>query len=80
VSLADALAVLVEEGHEARAGPPRAGAASCFDGLWLLPDPAETTILVTMVLTVAGSVILHGFGAPAAARAFASRESPPAPN
>jgi len=37
----------------------------------VLTDEAETDVLLTMVVVVLGSVILHGIGAPAAARAFA---------
>lgn len=37
----------------------------------VLTDEAETDVLLTMVVVVLGSVVLHGIGAPAAARAFA---------
>jgi NhaP-type Na+/H+ or K+/H+ antiporter len=37
----------------------------------VLSDVAETDALLTMVVVVLGSVVLHGIGAPAAARAFA---------
>ncbi|MCW2511210.1 MAG: NhaP-type Na+/H+ and antiporters with a unique C-terminal domain protein [Mycobacterium sp.] len=36
----------------------------------VLTDQAETAALLTMVVTVLGSVLLHGIGAPTAARAF----------
>jgi NhaP-type Na+/H+ or K+/H+ antiporter len=36
----------------------------------VLTDRAETAALLTMVVTVLGSVLLHGIGAPTAARAF----------
>ena len=36
----------------------------------VLADQAETAALLTMVVTVLGSVLLHGVGAPSAARAF----------
>lgn len=39
----------------------------------VLSDEAETDVLLTTVLTVLGSVVLHGVGAPAAARVFARR-------
>jgi sodium/hydrogen antiporter len=37
----------------------------------VLSDVAETDALLTMVLVVLGSVVLHGIGVPAAARAYA---------
>jgi sodium/hydrogen antiporter len=37
----------------------------------VLSDLAETDALLTMVLVVLGSVVIHGLGAPAAARAYA---------
>ncbi|MDO3635170.1 hypothetical protein [Mycolicibacterium arseniciresistens] len=36
-----------------------------------LSDTAEHEVLLAMVITVLGSVVLHGLGAPAAARAHA---------
>lgn len=36
----------------------------------VLTDRAETAAQLTMVVTVLGSVLLHGIGAPTAARAF----------
>jgi sodium/hydrogen antiporter len=37
----------------------------------VLSDQAETGTLLTMVLVVAGSVVMLGLGAPAVARAYA---------
>jgi len=52
---------------------PRGAAAIVFGLLAfnVLEDPEEHIILLTMVVVVLGSVLLHGFGAPVAARAFA---------
>ena len=41
----------------------------------VLEDPDEHIILLTMVVVVLGSVLLHGLGAPIAARAFARTQS-----
>ncbi len=56
---------------------PRGAAAIVFGLLAfnVLDDPAEHTVLLTMVVVVLGSVLLHGFGGPVAARAFARRQS-----
>jgi NhaP-type Na+/H+ or K+/H+ antiporter len=54
------------------------GAATIVFGLLafnVLDDPEEHIILLTTVVVVLGSVLLHGFGAPAAARAFARAQS-----
>ena len=54
------------------------GAASIVFGLLafnLIDGNDEHTILLIMVVVVLGSVLLHGFGAPAAARAFARTQS-----
>lgn len=54
------------------------GAASIVFGLLafnVLEGGAEHTVLLVMVAVVLGSVFLHGFGAPAAARAFARTQS-----
>ncbi|CAN5155377.1 cation:proton antiporter [soil metagenome] len=54
------------------------GAASIVFGLLafnLIEGDDEHTILLIMVVVVLGSVLLHGFGAPAAARAFARTQS-----
>jgi sodium/hydrogen antiporter len=54
------------------------GAATIVFGLLafnVLDDPEEHIILLSMVGVVLGSVVLHGFGAPAAARAFARSQS-----
>ena len=54
------------------------GAAAIVLGLLafnVLEEPDEHTILLTMVVVVLGSVLLHGFGARAAARAFARTQS-----
>ncbi|CAN5549000.1 cation:proton antiporter [soil metagenome] len=54
------------------------GASSIVFGLLafnLLDGNDENTILLIMVVVVLGSVLLHGFGAPAAARAFARTQS-----
>jgi sodium/hydrogen antiporter len=37
----------------------------------VLDNEAETDALLTMVLVVLGSVVMHGLGAPAAARGYA---------
>ena len=56
---------------------PRGAAAIVFGLLAfnVLEDPDEHIILLTMVVVVLGSVLLHGFGAPIAARAFARTQS-----
>jgi NhaP-type Na+/H+ or K+/H+ antiporter len=41
----------------------------------VLSDEAETDALLTMVVVVLGSVVMHGIGAPAAARAFARSQT-----
>lgn len=41
----------------------------------ILPGEAEHAALITMVVVVLGSVVLHGAGAPAAARAFARSQA-----
>ena len=41
----------------------------------VLSDQAETDVLLVTVLTVLGSVLLHGLGTPAAAHAFARTEA-----
>lgn len=41
----------------------------------VLSDQAEIDVLLATVLTVLGSVVLHGLGAPAAARVFARAEA-----
>ncbi|CAN5709189.1 cation:proton antiporter [soil metagenome] len=54
------------------------GASSIVFGLLaynVLDGNDEDTILLIMVAVVLGSVLLHGFGAPAAARAFARNQS-----
>ncbi|WP_304106071.1 sodium:proton antiporter [Mycolicibacterium bacteremicum] len=54
------------------------GAAAIVLGLLafnVLDDPDEHIVLLTMVVMVLGSVLLHGFGAPVAARAFARTRS-----
>ena len=54
------------------------GAAAIVLGLLafnVLDAPDEDTILLVVVLVVLGSVVLHGFGGPIAARALAGRES-----
>jgi sodium/hydrogen antiporter len=54
------------------------GAATIVFGLLafnVLDDPEEHIILLTMVVVVLGSVLMHGFGARAAARAFARTQS-----
>jgi NhaP-type Na+/H+ or K+/H+ antiporter len=54
------------------------GAASIVFGLLafnVLDGGDEHLVLLTMVVVVLGSVLLHGFGAPAAARAFARAQS-----
>lgn len=54
------------------------GAAAIVLGLLafnVLGDPEEHIVLLTMVVMVLGSVLLHGFGAPVAARAFARTRS-----
>lgn len=54
------------------------GAAAIVLGLLafnVLDDPDEHIVLLTMVVMVLGSVLLHGFGAPLAARAFARTRS-----
>lgn len=54
------------------------GAAAIVLGLLafnVLDPPQENTVLLTMVVVVLGSVLLHGFGARAAARAFARTQS-----
>jgi NhaP-type Na+/H+ or K+/H+ antiporter len=54
------------------------GASSIVFGLLafnLLGGDVVNTILLIMVVVVLGSVLLHGFGAPAAARAFARAQS-----
>ncbi|TQR84740.1 sodium:proton exchanger [Mycobacterium hodleri] len=54
------------------------GAAAIVLGLLafnVLDSPDEDTILLVVVLVVLGSVVLHGFGGPIAARALAGRES-----
>lgn len=54
------------------------GASSIVFGLLafnLLGGDDENTILLIMVAVVLGSVLLHGFGAPAAARAFARTQN-----
>jgi NhaP-type Na+/H+ or K+/H+ antiporter len=40
----------------------------------VLTDRAETVALLTMVVTVLGSVLIHGIGAPTAARAFSGAQ------
>jgi sodium/hydrogen antiporter len=40
----------------------------------VLSDRAETVTLLTMVVTVLGSVLIHGIGAPMAARAFSGAQ------
>jgi NhaP-type Na+/H+ or K+/H+ antiporter len=56
---------------------PRGAAAIVFGLLAfnVLEDPDEHIILLTMVVVVLGSVLLHGLGAPIAARAFARSQS-----
>jgi len=54
------------------------GAAAIVLGLLafnVLDSPDADTILMVVVVVVLGSVVLHGFGGPIAARALASRES-----
>lgn len=54
------------------------GAAAIVLGLLafnVLDDPEEHIVLLTMVVMVCSSVLLHGFGAPVAARAFARTQS-----
>lgn len=54
------------------------GAAAIVLGLLafnVLDDPEENVILLTMVVVVLGSVLLHGFGGPVAVRAFARGQS-----
>lgn len=41
----------------------------------VLSDQAEVDVLLATVLTVLGSVVLHGLGAPSAARVFARHEA-----
>jgi hypothetical protein len=41
----------------------------------VLAGGAEQAVLLGMVVVVLGSVLLHGVGAPAAARAFARAQS-----
>jgi NhaP-type Na+/H+ or K+/H+ antiporter len=45
----------------------------------VLSNEAETDALLTMVLVVLGSVVMHGLGAPAAARAYARSQPRMAP-
>jgi NhaP-type Na+/H+ or K+/H+ antiporter len=54
------------------------GAATMVFGLLafnVLDNPEESVVLQTMVVVVLGSVLLHGVGARAAARAFAGTQS-----
>jgi hypothetical protein len=41
----------------------------------VLDEPEEHFVLLTMVVVVLGSVLLHGFGGRAAAQAFARSQS-----
>ena len=56
---------------------PRGAAVIVFGLLAynVLDPPVEDTILLIVVVVVLGSVVLHGFGGPVAARALASRRS-----
>ena len=56
---------------------PRGAAAIVFGLLAfnVLDDPDEHIILLTMVVVVLGSVLLHGLGAPIATRAFARTQN-----
>jgi hypothetical protein len=42
----------------------------CLLAFNVLSGPSESAALLTMVVAVLGSVVLHGVGAPAAARAY----------
>ena len=56
---------------------PRGAAAIVFGLLAfnVLDDPDEHIILLTMVVVVLGSVLLHGLGAPIATRAFSRTQN-----
>lgn len=56
---------------------PRGAAVIVFGLLAynVLDPPVEDTILLIVVVVVLGSVVLHGFGGPVAARALAGRQS-----
>jgi NhaP-type Na+/H+ or K+/H+ antiporter len=56
---------------------PRGAAAIVFGLLAynVLEAPDENLVLLIMVVVVLGSVVLHGFGGPVAARAVARRQS-----
>jgi hypothetical protein len=41
----------------------------------VLTGDDERAVLMTMVVAVLGSLVLHGIGAPAAARAFHTRQT-----